>query len=361
MSLTLRTSPRGTRVLFAIAATALLLTTAACGGGSNADTSSTSSSSLSTTVPAGYDGTDAGNFDVLSRPKEVAGTAFKVGYLNTNGGNPILVAMEDAAKKEVKALGGTFIGLDASSDPQKQASQLNQLIAQKVDIIIAHPTVAAALAPGIKAAKAAGIPVVAIGIPPDQSQPPAPNVETSISQGFDYSVYRTMKALADEKPGASFATIGLAIPVDQLNFMLDRMEFWGKKFGLKFEGKVDAPTSTPSGFAPAATAILTKYKKVDFVVTYNDEAAVAVSTTIANAGSKAKVATPNAAEGIARDAVKAGRLAVVYRVQWEKQGQQAAWAAYDVLTKQNLPLPTFINVPSYVVDAKNVDEASWLK
>lgn len=361
MSLILRTSPRGTRTLFAGAATALLLTTAACGGGSDADASGKSSSNLSTAVASAYDGTDAGHFDLLSRPKEVAGTSFKVGYLNTNGGNPILVAMEEAAKKEVKELGGTFIGLDAASDPQKQASQLNQLIAQKVDIIIAHPTVAAALAPGIKAAKTAGIPVVAIGVPPDQSQPPAPNVETSISQGFDYSVYRTMKALADEKPGASFATIGLAIPVDQLNFMLDRMEFWGKKFGLKFEGKVDAPTSTPSGFAPAATAVLTRHKDVDFVVTYNDEAAVAVSTTIANAGSKAKVATPNAAEGIAGDALKAGRLAVVYRVQWEKQGQQAAWAAYDVLTKQNLPLPTFINVPSYIVDSKNVGEASWLQ
>jgi ribose transport system substrate-binding protein len=350
----------GRAASLAVAAVAVS-SVAACGSQSSSNFTSTNASSLSTAVPAGYDGSDKGHFDVLKEPKEVPGTSFKVGFLNTNGGQPILLAMQKAAKAEVEKLGGTFIALDASSDPQKQASQMNQVIAQKVDVIIVDPTVAAALRPGIDAAKKAGIPVVAIGTPPDQTNPPVPGVETSISQGFDYSVYRTMKALAAEHPGATFASMGLSIPVDQLIFMLSRIEYWGTKFGLKFEGKVDTPNDNPMGFGPAATTILTKYPDVDFIVTFNDESAVAAATTVATSGKHAQIVTPNAAQGIARDAIKAGRLAMVYRVPWEQQGVQSVWAAYDALTKQNLPLPKFITVPGYVVTADDLDKASWLK
>ena len=344
-----------------VAVSALLIgSLAACGSEAGAS-GSRAASSLSTAVPSDYDGSDAGHFQVLAKPKEVPGTPFKVGFLNTNAGQPILLAMQNAAKAEVKRLGGTFIGLDAGSDPQKQASQMNQVIAQKVNVIIVDPTVATALGPGIARAKAAGIPVVAIGTPPDQSKPQTLGFETSISQGFDYSVYRTMKALADKHPGATFATMGLSIPVDQLIFMLDRIQYWGEKFGLKFEGKVDTPNDNPLGFGPATTTILGKYPDVDFIVTFNDESAVAAATTVATSGKSARIVTPNAAQPIARDAMKAGRLELVYRVPWEQQGVQSVWAAYDVVTEQNLPLPTFITVPGYVVTAGEVDQASWLK
>ena len=345
--------PRLSRVAcFAVPAVSAVLlgSLAACGSESGA-TGATTVSTLSTKVPAEYNGTDKGHFDVLSEPKEVPGTSFKVGFLNTNAGQPILLAMQNAAKAEVARLGGSFIALDASSDPQKQASQMNQVIAQQVDVIIVDPTVATALGPGITRAEAAGIPVIAIGTPPDQSKPQNLGFETSISQGFDYSVYRTMKALADEHPGATFATMGLSIPVDQLIFMLDRIQYWGEEFGLKFEGKVDTPNDNPLGFGPATTTILGKYPDVDFIVTFNDESAVAAATTVATSGKDAKIVTPNAAQPIARDAMKAGRLEVVYRVPWEQQGVQSVWAAYDTLTKQNLPLPEFITVPGYTVTA----------
>jgi ribose transport system substrate-binding protein len=353
--------PRLSRAACFAASTVLVTLASGCAPDANGSNSSHAVSSLSTAVPSAYDGSDSGHFDVLTDPKEVPGTSFKVGFLNTNAGQPILLAMQKAAKAEVERLGGSFIALDASSDPQKQASQMNQVIAQKVDVIIVDPTVATALSPGIKAAKAAGIPVIAIGTPPDQTDPPVPGVETSISQGFDYSVYRTMKALSTEHPGATFATMGLSIPVDQLIFMLDRIQYWGERFGLKFEGKVDTPNDNPLGFGPATTTILGKYPDVDFVVTFNDESAVAAATTIATSGKHAQVVTPNAAQPIARDAMKAGRLALVYRVPWEQQGVQSVWAAYDTLTKQNLPLPDFITVPGYTVTADEVDEASWLK
>ena len=353
--------PRFTNAVCLAATAALVTLVAGCGTATSASGSADHVSSLSTAVPSGYDGTDAGHFHVLTEPKRVPGTDFKVGFLNTNAGQPMLLEMQDAAKAEVERLGGTFIGLDASSDPQKQASQMSQVIAQKVDAIIVDPTVASALGPGIKAANAAGIPVIAIGTPPDQSKPPTPGVETSISQGFDYPAYRTMKELAREHPGATFATMGLSIPVDQLIYMLQRIQYWGEHFGLKFEGKVDTPSDNPLGFGPATTTILGKYPDVDYIVTFNDQSAVAAATTVATSGKHAKIVTPNAAMSITRDAMRAGRLDLVYRVPWTEQGVQSVWAAYDALTKQGVPLPTFITVPGYMVTQHDVNAASWLQ
>jgi ribose transport system substrate-binding protein len=328
---------------------------------SSAAPAGSAGAALSTAVPASYDGTDRGHFSVLSQPNVKAGAAFRVGFLNTNAGQPILLAMQKAAQAETKELGGTFIGLDAASNPQTQASQLQQLIAQHVSVIIGDPVVAAALQPGIAQARKAGIPFIAIGDPPDEATAPMPGAVTAVSQGFDYTVYRTMQALASQHPGASFATMGFALPVDQLVFMLDRMKYWGQRFGLKFLGQVDTTSDNPTGFGPAASAILTKYPSVQIIVTFNDESAIATATTVATSGRKVFVATPNAAESATEQALAAHRLDLVYRTPWEQQGVQSVIAAYDTVTHQNLPLPTFINVPGYLVTPQTAVSAQWVR
>jgi ABC-type sugar transport system substrate-binding protein len=328
--------------------------------GTAAAGSASADATLSPAVPAGYDGTDHGHFKVLAAPDIKSGASFKVGFLNTNASQPILLAMQDAAQAETAKLGGSFIALDAASNPQTQASQLQQLIAQHVNVIIGDPVVAAALGPGIAQARKAGIPFIAIGDPPDQADAPMPGAVTSVSQGFDYTVYRTMNALAAEHPGASFATMGFALPVDQLVFMAGRMKYWGEQLGLKFLGQVDTTSDNPTGFGPAASTILTKYPGVQIIVTFNDESAIAAATVVATSGKKVFVATPNAAEYATSQALKAHRLDLVYRTPWEQQGVESVIAGYDTVTKQDLPLPTFIDVPGYVVTPQTAAKAQWV-
>ncbi len=357
---------RGASLAVTLAAAGVLAACSSNGPGAQQPTSAqaagsgSASMALSVAVPASYDGTDRGHFTVLSEPEVKAGTSFKVGFLNTNAGQPILLAMQKAAQAETERLGGSFIALDAASNPQTQASQLQQLIAQHVNVIIGDPVVSAALGPGIAQARKAGIPFVAIGDPPDEANAPMPGAVTAVSQGFDYTVYRTMKALAGQHPGASFATMGFALPVDQLVFMLDRMKYWGEQFGLKFLGQVDTTSDNPTGFGPAASAILAKYPSVQIIVTFNDESAIAAATTVAISGRKVFVATPNAAEPATGQALAAHRLDLIYRVPWEQQGVQSVIAAYDTVTHQDLPLPTFINVPGYIVTPQTAADAQWL-
>jgi ABC-type sugar transport system substrate-binding protein len=333
---------------------------ASVGSTGAASSAAAAGSTLSAAVDPAYNGPDAPYFKTLPDPAVKSGYKFTVGFLTLNGGQPTLLEMQTAAQAEVQKLGGEFIAKDAAVNPVTQASQFEQLIAQKVNIIICDPVVANALGPSIAAAAKAGIPVVIIGEPPNESQPPITGTVTAVDQGFDYEAYATMKALAAKHPGISFATMGFAAPVDELIYMLQRMRYWGEHFGLKYQGEVDAQTDTPAGYTPAISGILAKYPGVRLVLTYNDESALAAATAVRASGKQVLVATPNAGQAIAQTALRAGKLDLVYDAPWAAIGTQAAIAAYDELTKQSLPLPKYINPPSYIVTPANAGQAVWV-
>ena len=77
-------------------------------------------------------------------------------------GNPYWAAFEEGAKAKGKELGVdvNVVSPPSETDVQAQISQIEDLIAQKVDGIALAPTDPAALAPAVDEAKAAGINVV---------------------------------------------------------------------------------------------------------------------------------------------------------------------------------------------------------
>jgi len=89
-----------------------------------------------------------------------------VANLNADFFNQIKQSVEAAAKTK----GITVITVDAQGDGAKQVAQVEQLIGRKVDALIYIPAGATAAGVPVKAAKAAGIPVVAV----DRNPPDAP-------------------------------------------------------------------------------------------------------------------------------------------------------------------------------------------
>jgi len=91
-----------------------------------------------------------------------ANAAFVLGMKGPGAGNPFWAAVEKGAKDKGAELGVDVIVVapPAESDVQAQITQIEDLIAQKVDGIALAPTDPNALAPVVDAAKAAGIPVV---------------------------------------------------------------------------------------------------------------------------------------------------------------------------------------------------------
>lgn len=88
--------------------------------------------------------------------------ALTIGFMNTNLSNEFQVAMLDAARVKATELGITLVEQDGQGDASKQISQMEQLIAQKVDAIVFAPYDKDACAPAVDKAAAAGIPLVIV-------------------------------------------------------------------------------------------------------------------------------------------------------------------------------------------------------
>ncbi|WP_435390767.1 ribose ABC transporter substrate-binding protein RbsB [Jeotgalibacillus haloalkalitolerans] len=90
---------------------------------------------------------------------EGAGTiGFSISTLN----NPFFVTLAEGAEAQAEEAGMDITVVDAQDDPAKQASDIEDLIQQGVDIILVNPTDSAAVASAIESANNADIPVITV-------------------------------------------------------------------------------------------------------------------------------------------------------------------------------------------------------
>ena len=76
--------------------------------------------------------------------------------------NPFFVDLRDGAKAAADANGMELIVMDAQDDASKQLANIENLIQQKVSIIIVNPVDSKAVVPAIEAANKANIPVITV-------------------------------------------------------------------------------------------------------------------------------------------------------------------------------------------------------
>ena len=353
------------------AALALALALAACGSSSSSSSSGTSSSSpASSASSSSSSGAGAGVPSVpytgpekalphdLAAPKLKAGFHFKVGYMSPYAAIPSLAAAINGARVETKKLGGTFILEDGQLNPNLQATQINQLISQGVNAMMVYPVNPAALLPGFAAAKKAGIPIIMEDTPPVAGSPLIKGSFTDILQGRDAGEYSVAQAAATAQPGGSFANLGLAVPVPLLQYGVKRDTFWAQKFGMKHLGDIDTTTDTPGGAATAMNSILAKYPSVQVVFAYNDQAAdAAAAVARSNGKTNIKVIGDNG-DPVTIKEIQAGRVFGTFNSDFTSIGRLQAIATYDLLTKQNLPLPKQVSVGGLLVTKANSSNAN---
>lgn len=76
--------------------------------------------------------------------------------------NPFFVTLSEGAKAKAKELGATMTIVDAQDNASKQASDIEDLIQQNVDLIIINPVDSSAITASVESANAAGIPVITV-------------------------------------------------------------------------------------------------------------------------------------------------------------------------------------------------------
>jgi len=88
---------------------------------------------------------------------------FGATYMTLN--NPFFVFLNKGIKDVVEAKGDILIALDPALDPEKQLSQIEDLISQDVDAIFVTPVDWKSIRPALEAAEKAGIPIINVDAP----------------------------------------------------------------------------------------------------------------------------------------------------------------------------------------------------
>ncbi|MBN2849445.1 MAG: substrate-binding domain-containing protein [Erysipelotrichaceae bacterium] len=88
--------------------------------------------------------------------------SFKIGFAASTFTNPFFNDIEDGIKEVLDGSDYTLVSLGADNDAAKQASQIEDLIAQGVDLILLNPVDSTTVGTSIVKANEAGIPVITV-------------------------------------------------------------------------------------------------------------------------------------------------------------------------------------------------------
>jgi ribose transport system substrate-binding protein len=293
-------------------------------------------------------------------PTKVSGKHFTIGCQNPVGpGNETTTTFCKGVAAEAAALGMKYIGLDDDLSVSKQVTNFNQLLAQGANAIVLYPLAPNSLRASLAKAKAQGVAVIGLNVTFTKSAK-APGYDAQVWEGRDHEAYLSVAEMAQLKPHAKVVLIGIGIPVPALKYLVQRYRYWAAKFGLQVIGEQDNPSDDIPGGQQAMSGLLGKFGSIDGVLAYNDQSAVGAYTAARDAGrSGIKIIGINGSS-LGISALKAGHVAAIVQVDAVNQGAQAAGAAYDVLTKQGVPLPSVVVREARLLTPSNVSTtASW--
>jgi ABC-type sugar transport system substrate-binding protein len=311
--------------------------------------------SLAGGVP-GYTGAEASLPTAFPAPAVKSGTSCTIGFQNPLAANESLQYFQRGAIAQARAFGCKIIVLDDALSPDKQVSNMQQLLAQGAQAIIFYPIDPRATKPVLAQAKKKGVPVIAIDATfGNPKLPVTDGIVTQVWQGRDIMAYLQVKALAAAKPGAKVGLIGIGAPVPALKYLNARETYYAKKAGLTVVGTQDNPTDDVTGGEKAGNGLIQRYPDMDAVIGYNDPSAIGAVTAARGAGKKLVVVGLNGtSDGVA--GVRDGRLAATVQGAPVGLGIQSVTAAYNLITKQHLPLPKVVVLAPRIVTKANVDK-----
>lgn len=269
------------------------------------------------------------------------------------------VAAVKLMKAEAKSLGIDLMILYNHVRADKQVTDFDQMVAQKVDGIIFYPLDPRAVRPSIRKAKQAGIPLFAQdAILPGQKAPA--DITSTIISGRDHQAYLQVKEMARIRPGGKIVVIGLGLPVAALEYYVRRVRFWANKAGLEVLGRVDNPTDNEAGAEQAMRGALGRFPDIDGIIAYNDPSALGAYAAARAAGKRNVAAIGNNGGSDGRAGVERGRLAATVQVDWPGQVVELMKGAYIRATNPRAKLPTVLLGRTVLVNKGNLKRVkSW--
>ncbi|MEC0271529.1 ribose ABC transporter substrate-binding protein RbsB [Peribacillus frigoritolerans] len=248
----------------------------------------------------------------------------KVGVSISTLNNPFFVSLKDGIEKEAEEKGMKVTVVDAQDDTAKQISGIEDLILQKVDVLLVNPTDSAAISSAVKDANDAGIPVITIDRSSDEG-----DIETFIASdnvaGGEMAAEYLVKELGEKAKVVELEGVSGASATRER----------GKGFHNIADKQLEVLTSQTAEFdrtkgLNVMENILQGNKDIQAVFAHNDEMALGAIEAIKAAGKDIIVVGFDGNDD-ALKAVENGELKATIAQQPALIGEEAVNAAEKIL------------------------------
>jgi ABC-type sugar transport system substrate-binding protein len=306
-----------------------------------------------TIAPAGY--VEAGGVELpgeYPEPTANPGAGCKIGYISPTNAIPGIQAEVQGVSNIAEKYGCTVVLKDGQLNPQSQVTAMQSLLSEGAVAIILNPLVVDALAAPIKQAKDKGVPVILVDSP---ASPDGAQVEGTVSvvlQSRDVTAYAAAKAIADAKPGAKVGLLYPAFPAGNLQYQVERFQYWAEKLGLTVAGRGDVANDTPDAGSQATSALLQKNRDIVAIMAYNDTAAAAAVAAARTLGLNDVVATGiNGEQGVV-GLISEGRVLMTWAYDNVRMGEEEGKAAVNAAN--GVAIPPKVTAAGAIINQANV-------
>ena len=264
-----------------------------------------------------------------------------------------ITLMVEGMKAEAADLGIELVILDADNDASKQLSQVENLIAKKVDVILVAAVDADAIVPALDMAEAAGIPLTGV------------NMLINTDRKYYYAGPNDVEAgeleaqYIIDKIGGKGNVVILEGPIGT-SAQLQRLE--GNMNVLKKNPDVKILAQKPANWNRAEALTLTENwlqtypDQIDGIIAHNDEMALGAIQALEAKGLKDKI--PVAAVDAIKDAcqaIKDGRMEATVFQDAALEGRLGVRVAHQVATG-NPPAEHLNFIKMELITKDNVDQ-----
>ncbi len=219
----------------------------------------------------------------------------KIGMTFQEMNNPYFVSMKEALDEAAKTLGAQVIVTDAGHDVAKQISDVEDMLQQKIDILLLNPTDSAGVESAVKMAKDQGVIVVAV-----DANAKGP-VDTFVGSKNKDAGYQACQFLAKSLNGEGEVAILDGIPVIPI---LQRVEGCKEAFA-EFKGIKLVDTQNGRQDRSVALGVvenmIQSHPKLKGIFSVNDGGAMGALAAIQGSGKDIKLTSVDGAP----EAVKA--------------------------------------------------------
>ena len=255
----------------------------------------------------------------------------KIGFAASTFTNPFFTDIEDGIEAVLEGTEYTLVSLGADNDATKQAGQIEDLIAQGVDLILLNPVDSTTVGTKIAEANAAGIPVITVDRSADTGEVVAHVASDNVAGGEMAATY--LETICPD--GAAVLQLtgqaGASAAIDrQAGFE----SIWGA-------GNIDQTTTASwsrTDGQNVTEAFISAQQVTDGLCVFaaNDEMALGAVLAVEDAEITNAYVVGFDAIDDAVNAVEAGRMAATIAQQPEEIGRVAAQTALDYLAGQTV-------------------------